>query len=115
MLVRKIAIDGCLIADDRPRCDFVFEVDEECRCAAYVELKGSDVSRAHEQILSTLRHMNDRHQGWKIRCFIVASRVPRFTPTIQRISIEMARTHGARLKVATNQLTVDAVTDLCDA
>jgi hypothetical protein len=111
-VIKKVRIDGCVINDARPRCDFLFEVDGRIPCAAYVELKGSDVKKAYSQIEATLTALRPRHGACRVLCYIVASRVPRITPSVQQLIIMMGRRHGAELRVGTTQIVVDVEADL---
>lgn len=46
-------VDGCAISGDEIRCDYGVFVDGEF--SSYVELKGSDISHAINQIKNTIR------------------------------------------------------------
>lgn len=105
--VTKILIDGCLINDHRERCDFLFEIGEQCHHAIYVELKGADVRKAYSQIEATLIALKPRHNQCRILCFIVASRVPRASPSVQQLTIKLAREHKAQLKVGTAHVRIN--------
>lgn len=111
-LVTQVRIDGCVIADDRERCDYLFEIGDKCHCAAFVELKGADVRKAYSQLVSTLGILASQYARARVLCFIVASRVPRITPGVQQLAIKMANQHRAHLKVGTVQLEVDVEREL---
>ena len=56
----KVRVDGCLLTEStKKKCDFFFKV---CETERYflVELKGTDVNHAVEQIESTFVALNDR-------------------------------------------------------
>lgn len=105
--VKRIRIDGCLIDDHRERCDYLFELGSKCHCAIFVELKGHDVEKAYRQLEATLNHLEARHRRSRRVCHIVASRVPRSGPSVQKLKLQMARKHGVQLFVNTTQVTVD--------
>jgi len=50
----KVSVDGCLVSDDTPRCDEVFEVGSPIIHAYYVEYKGTDIVKAEKQLWSTV-------------------------------------------------------------
>lgn len=102
--IRKIIVDGCLISDNRERCDYVFEIGRSCHCAIYIELKGADVEKAFSQLVATMIHLKERHKKSKIICYIVASRVPRCGPKVQQLKLQMARKYKALLIVGTQEV-----------
>jgi hypothetical protein len=108
--VKKVRVDGCLINDKRIRCDYVFELGQNCRCAVYVELKGSDVGYAFQQLVATMGYLVENHQECVRICHIVASRVPRAGPKVQTLQLKMRRAHNARLYVGTRLVTIDIST-----
>ena len=111
--VAKIKVDGCLIDDDRERCDYLFEViipdikDKETKnidTAIYVELKGSDIEKAFKQIMATLGYLIDRHRQVNKECFIVASRVPKASTKTQELAEKLKKSHRlAKLLIRTTQ------------
>ncbi len=105
--IKKLRVDGCLIEDERIRCDYAFEVGARCHCVVYLELKGSDIEHAVAQLVATLGYLAKRHQSKRKICHIVASRVPRAGPKIQILKLEMNRAHQAALYVGTQEVTID--------
>ena len=105
--IKTILVDGCLIDDARIRCDYAFEIGPSSDCAIYVELKGSDISRAFAQLAATIGYLAQRHKAKRKVCHIVASRVPRAGPKVQVLKVEMQRTHNASLYVSTQEVTID--------
>lgn len=103
--VTQIEIDGCLIDDERPRCDYVFEIGRHC--AIYLELKGRDVKQAYQQLAATLGYLESRHLGMERVCHIVATRVPRATPGVIGLKAKMAAKHGVLLHIHTGEGAVD--------
>jgi len=106
--VRKVLVDGCLITDNtRLRCDYLFEIGKKCHCAVYLELKGSDIGQAFDQLVATIGQIVERHKTANLVCHIVASRVPRAGPSVQNLKLRMARKYKALLLVGTNEVTID--------
>jgi len=52
--VNKVRVDGCLIDDNRECCDYLFEIDKSISLVIYVELKGSDIQKAYNQLIATI-------------------------------------------------------------
>jgi len=106
--VKIVKVDGCLVTDHRERCDYCFEVNDPIFCVIYLELKGSDIAKAFQQICATLQHLSDRHKEIKKKfCHIVASRVPKAGPAIQVLQVKMQNQHKAMLKVGTTKVEID--------
>lgn len=89
--VTKIEVDGCLISDHRPRCDYLFEINNPCTLAIYVELKGKKIDKAYKQLEATLGYLSKRHNKSKKQCYIVVSRVPKSGTNIQVYKAKMAK------------------------
>jgi hypothetical protein len=98
-----IDVDGCLLDDSTEKCDYAFEIDDPFTSVIYVELKGSDISKALSQLTSTLRHCGARHGKSKRVCYIVASRVPKAGPKVQVMKANMVKLYGVQLFVHTTQ------------
>ena len=98
--VNKVRVDGCLIDDNRERCDYLFEID---KLVIYVELKGSDIQKAYNQLIATIGYCKHRHDKIAKECYIVASRVPRAGTDIQTLKKKMANTHKIQLFVKTQK------------
>jgi hypothetical protein len=94
-LVRKIQVDGCLITDNsHKRCDYMFEIEKPIRFVIYLELKGSDIKKAYEQLVATIDLFIEAHRGIKKDCHIVASRVPQSrarNPAIKNKNVKSTR------------------------
>lgn len=103
--ILKHKIDGCLITDHSERCDFLLEIKKPLSSAYanspnsqnyfyqeyYIEVKGSDIKTAYEQILATVRKLSraipellesGQHQR---KGFISCTRVPQIDTTIQTL------------------------------
>lgn len=105
--VKTISVDGCVFTDHREKCDYCFEVNDPTCCVIYVELKGSDIAKAFQQICSTIQHLSEVHKGIKKFCYIVASRVPKAGPEIQVLQVKMRKQYGALLKIGTTKVEID--------
>lgn len=105
--IKKVLVDGCLIDDKRQRCDYLFEIGQVCHCVIYLELKGADIEKAFNQLISTLKHLESRHQKLIRVCHIVASRVPRAIPKVYELKSKMVKKYRVQLFVHTNKADVD--------
>ena len=89
--ILTIKVDGCVISDNETlRCDYALMPSEEVEI--YVELKGSDIVHAVEQIKSTIRLLSDNPQKIKKLCFVVSTRVPKQTTNIQQLQSQFKKT-----------------------
>jgi hypothetical protein len=103
----RIAVDGCLIADDTvKKCDFVFR-----RCSNsdlyFVELKGTRIEVAFEQILATLVHFKSKItlEKSKVFGFIVSSRVrPQQRQSVRNFKKAFEEHHGAKLRIESTKI-----------
>jgi len=101
-LVYTVEVDGCLINDGK-RCDYLFEID---KLVIYVELKGSDIQKAYNQLIATIGYCKHRHDKSVKECYIVASRVPRAGTDIQTLKKKMSSTHKVQLFVKTQKAEI---------
>ena len=69
----KGQVDGCLIRDNRERCDAFLRSDD---AVWLIELKGRDVQKAASQIVSTCNHLSEEFGNREIVPVIVASKCP---------------------------------------
>jgi len=104
--ITKIQVDGCLKITSGKRCDFMFEIDQPTTHVIYLELKGCDVAKAYEQLISTLYLFKEKHKNCKKECHIVASRVPKAGTKIQQLKVKMQKETMAKLVVNTNKVTI---------
>ena len=106
-----IKVDGCVIDDDKTlRCDYAMIPCDEVEI--YVELKGSDVSHAVKQIESTISLLSDNAQKIKKLCFVVSTRVPRQTTSIQQLQSQFKKKFNASLRIKNIQDVYDLSTSI---
>jgi len=80
LLVCKVQVDGCLITTQLIRkCDYLFEVATDPKEYLLVELKGSDLDGAVEQLISTYEQLAPKlnAQAEQFSAFVVSSVVPK--------------------------------------
>ncbi|NJO15829.1 MAG: hypothetical protein HC877_08800 [Thioploca sp.] len=108
--VNKVKVDGCLIDDQREKCDYLFEIYDDVKLniilVIYVELKGKDVKKAYNQLVSTIKFCEDKHKRFKRECYIVASRVPKAGTEIQVLKKNLSTHYQIAFYVHTQQAQV---------
>lgn len=106
--VKKIIIDDCLITNKTiQKCDYAILLCNSEICC-FIELKGSDITHACDQILHTYGQLTDLVKKCKkIYARIIPSRCP--TPNIRSRPRELLRnlckSNKGDLKIQTNNLT----------
>jgi len=99
-LYQKARVDGCLVTSG-VRCDWI--VTKIGVGSVLVELKGSDIAHAFDQLLATLQHVHCKCWLEKRRAMlVVCSKYPAFDTGRARRE-EVARKKGLRLKVVCNE------------
>ena len=69
----KYKVDGGLIADNDKKCDFLL-LNCEQKKAFFIELKGSDISRAIKQVTRSIDFLQSRLKGFDVFARIVLRR-----------------------------------------
>ena len=106
--IKKIQVDGCLIDDDRERCDWLLVVGNDNTRALYIELKGSDIDKAIKQLTATLIYTKSDFVEAKRECFVVSTRVPKYGPSVHKRALVFYKQNGATLAVKNIRAIVDA-------
>ncbi|NEO40489.1 MAG: hypothetical protein F6J90_30780 [Moorea sp. SIOASIH] len=102
--IRIITVDGCAIVDNKTlRCDYALVCSNGVEI--YVELKGSKIAHAFKQIESTIKLLSDNPQKIKKLCFVVSTRVPKLTTTIQQLQRKFKKNYNASFCIKTIQDT----------
>lgn len=90
----------------------MFEVDEsKTKTNAkviYLELKGEGIQHAYDQLVATIERFSAIHRDCKKECFIVSSKVPRLTTSVQQLTTMMRNNKkiNAKLTVKNNQAEI---------
>jgi hypothetical protein len=101
--IRKIHIDGCVIKDNNMlKCDYLI-IDNK-NIEYYIELKGSDINHAIEQLEATITYINadEKDKNEKKLSFIILKKVhkePRYTTKIQNIKTKFQNKYNSKLIV----------------
>jgi len=76
-VICRLKIDGCIINDNTiVKCDYVFKICDIDKLI-FVELKGTDVNHAIQQIVTTLDNLKHLIKTSSIEAYIISSSVPR--------------------------------------
>lgn len=101
-----IRVDGCVIKDNKIlRCDYAIVPCDEVEI--YVELKGSDISHAVKQIESTIKLLSDNPQKTKKLCFVVSTRVPKQSTSVQQLQSQFKKKFNASFRIKNVQDSYD--------
>ncbi len=108
--IRIIKVDGCAIRDNETlRCDYALVCSNGVEI--YVELKGSKIKNAVEQIESTIRLLSDSGnlKETKKVCFVVFTHFgpPKLRTDIQNIKSKFKKNYNAKLIVERTPYTCD--------
>lgn len=106
-----IKVDGCVISDNETlRCDYALIPCDAVEI--YVELKGSDIEQAVEQIKSTIKLLSENPQKIKKLCFVVSTRVPKQTTSIQQLQSQFKKKFNASFRIKNIQDEYDLSTPI---
>lgn len=93
-----IKVDGCVVSENETlRCDYALVPSDEVEI--YVELKGSDILHAVKQIESTIGLLSEDSQRIKKLCFVVSTRVPKQTTSIQQLQTRFRKKFNASFRI----------------
>lgn len=93
-----IKVDGCVVSDNKTlRCDYALVPSDKVEI--YVELKGNDILHAVKQIESTIELLSEDSQKTKKLCFVVSTRVPKQTTSIQQLQTRFRRKFNASFRI----------------
>lgn len=108
--IKKIQVDGCLLAENDEKCDWLLTTELPSKKALFIELKGSNVDKAVSQLKSTLKKTEPTFDEYKKICRVVSTKSPLSSSEIQKIQIDMRKNHEAGFKVETIKGSVDIET-----
>ncbi|MEM6053025.1 hypothetical protein AAH450_20970 [Erwinia sp. P7711] len=93
-------VDGCVITNGI-RCDWMV-IDTESGKEIYIELKGTDLNHAFEQLKETIRKLTKDQKKIK-SALIICTRSPMSSSEIQIMQKSIFQTHKAKLYVKTSE------------
>lgn len=106
-LIIAYHVDGCLIKQGKC-CDYLVIITED-RVAHFIELKGTDIEKAVEQLNISIDQLLSALKGNKINAWIVSSRVK--TPAIKSTKImklqKKLKQLNGKLEITTNKAIIE--------
>jgi hypothetical protein len=102
--VEQIQVDGCAITDGR-RCDWLINVEATNR-SVFVELKGSDVNHAVEQLTrahDVLREVRLPNVTW----IVSSQRCPLASTEVQQLTIKLRKRKGVSFILRNSPVSVN--------
>ena len=95
--ISRVRVDGCALRGQRA-CDWML-VPADGQEELYVELKGSDVEYAAEQIRASIVALSSNRRLLPKRCFVISSRCPLVSSEVQVLAIKFKREFNALLVI----------------
>lgn len=99
-----VKVDGCVIKTGI-RCDFL--VISEPNFEIFVELKGSDVNHAIEQLKASIEQLSINPKNHKKTCYIVSSRCPLMSTEIAKHKLYFKKHYSSGFEIKTRQCSVN--------
>ena len=106
--INEVKVDGCYKINGA-KCDYLFEIIKKTDVSIvfYVELKGSDISHAIEQLEATIQYCISEHKNVnKKECYIVASKFPSSGASSQVLRKKFLKKNKIQLFIGTKQTEV---------
>ena len=104
--VRVIQVDDCVIKQGM-RCDYLIIAPSKDKSfdsqEIYIELKGSDVKHAVEQIATTIQKLSPDMSVSKL-CFIASTRCPINSTQIQNLKKKFRKKYNAKLTIKNGEI-----------
>lgn len=97
-----LEVDGCGIQEGL-RCDYALTAEENIE-EFYIELKGSDVKHAFDQLETTMQKLSDNLYNQPKFCFIISTCCPLDGPQIQIMRKQMHK-YQAKLIIKNREYT----------
>lgn len=103
--VSKIKVDDCAIKDGI-KCDWLVKNDKNIE--HFVELKGSDIKHACNQLIRSIELLSDNPEKGDKYSFVIAGKVvPAIRTTIQNYQSHFKKKFSCALKVKNNRFEFD--------
>lgn len=100
--IRVVQVDGCAIKEGM-RCDYLIVLPNQQEI--YVELKGSDVRHAVEQIFKSMDLLTCNCHSLLKLCFIASTRCPINSTEIQNLKKKFRQKYNALLTIKNGEIT----------
>lgn len=97
--VERVEVDDCAITEGR-RCDWLVRLDDAVsREEIYVELKGSDILHAVDQLEATIHKLSMDCKQFPKRCLVACSRSPLTGTDVQKYKVWFRNKFSAAFQV----------------
>lgn len=104
--IKVILVDNCVIKQGM-RCDYLVIVPGKNESSdgqeIYIELKGSDVKHAVEQLATTIQKLTNNISASKL-CFIASTKCPINSTQIQNIKKKFKQKYKAKLTIKNGEI-----------
>jgi hypothetical protein len=100
--VSKIIVDDCQIVEGK-RCDYMI-IDKDIE--HYFEMKDSKISRALDQIESTINKVSEDKKTIEKKAYVITTKGPKFTSIVQNKKLKFVNKYNCSIKVATRNLEI---------
>lgn len=94
--LEKHQVDGCLIVDGI-KCDWLL-IDSDTGKEIYIELKGSDIKHAVNQICTTVSVLTKNFESIKLG-YVICTKCPLDSTSVQRLKKAVLLSHKVKLRV----------------
>lgn len=91
----KVEVDGCEITTGI-RCDYLYLIND---LELFIELKGQDIQHALEQLEATINKLSKDAKGQKKKSFIICTRSPLNSASIQNFRVKFRKRFNSHLIV----------------
>ncbi len=101
--INEVVVDDCYMKIGE-RCDYLFEIfnNSTIENVFYVELKGSNITHAIEQLEATIAYCKNIHNSVNLKqCYIVGSKFPSAGPSSQTLKKKFKRVNKIQLFIDT--------------
>lgn len=96
--IEQIEVDGCAITEGL-RCDWLVVVNDNLKHEEiYVELKGSKIDHAVEQLKTTMKRLSADRVRLAKRCLVVLNRCPMTGTDVQKHKAKFLKNFNAIFK-----------------
>ncbi len=104
--IRVIQVDGCAIKKGM-RCDYLVIVPHQYNSSneqeIYIELKGSDIKHAAEQIFISIQKLTNNISLSKL-CFVASTRCPVTSTEVQNLKKKFKKKYNATLTIKNGEI-----------
>ena len=94
--IERVVVDGCAVRDGI-KCDYMLICEDDFE--HYIELKGSDIDHAINQLTTTFRRLSKCFRTHKKEAYIISTRCPLTTTKIQNEKLKFKKNYNSSLTI----------------